>query len=96
MPEENPDSEFLRLFRELCRTHRTGWRRCQLDWEQLEYILQREALTKAIQSVKELDPVYFSAPNRETADQIRNNAIFAMMTMLQAFKANEKTFLYPE
>lgn len=95
MQSETPQDQLAELLRELLaeRPVRYGWKRSRLDQQQVEYIIQREAVIHAIRAVMLTDWQSIDLLNKELADKIRSNCLHALATLAQAMRANEDKIL---
>ena len=90
LPEQLADA-----LRELLneRPIRYGWKRSVVDQQQLEYIIQREDVLKAVAFVQRCEWQSIDCLNKSLAEKIRENALHALATLAIAMRANEEKIL---
>ncbi len=68
---------------------RYGWKRSQINQQLTEYILQRDAVLRAIAEVHQVDWRNIMPHDQELASKIRENALHALATLIQAMRRIE-------
>lgn len=81
--------ELRELFADACENRRYGWKRCKLDDQQREYIIQREAALQAAQTLVRISWQSIDLSNQELALTIRENALHSLATLIRAMALNE-------
>lgn len=96
MSDQSPDdaqAEFLDLFRQLCRPERYGWKRTTLSADQLDYIVSRNDLIRAIKLIQEIDPICYTTSTKENALKLREHALHALACISWAMRDNEERMM---
>jgi hypothetical protein len=75
------------------RPVRYGWKRSALDQQQVEYIVEREAVIQAVLAVQRVCWQSIHCGNQELALKIRENALHSLATLVRAMTLNEERIL---